>query len=261
MALGACALLPCAARGQDAARADTASDPRRVQPERPTVATHAGTVAPGYAELETGVERDRAGDGSTQVSVPNVLKIGLAPRVQLSLVAPFAGGTGVRSGLGDAAVGVKWRFLQNRPLLSDVAVLPQLKLPTGGDRGTRTTDVSVLLIDSRTIGPVALDVNVGATRRSGDGTSAPRWATLWTASFGGPLLGALGWVFETYGYPGTSGPAGDPPIVAVLAGPTLAASRALVLDAGIITPVAGPQPHAVYAGLTTNLGSIVRRRR
>ena len=32
----------------------TPVDPRQVQPERPTVATHAGTVAPGYLEIETG---------------------------------------------------------------------------------------------------------------------------------------------------------------------------------------------------------------
>ena len=36
----------------------TPVDPRQVQPERPTVATHAGTVAPGYLEIETGVESE-----------------------------------------------------------------------------------------------------------------------------------------------------------------------------------------------------------
>ena len=35
-----------------------ADDPRAVQPERPSVATHAGTVAPGYVEIESGIERD-----------------------------------------------------------------------------------------------------------------------------------------------------------------------------------------------------------
>lgn len=28
----------------------------------------------------------------------------------------------------------------------------------------------------------------------------------------------------------------------------------LVLDAGVIVPVAGPQPHAVYMGATYNVG-------
>ena len=38
------------------AQTDSAANPRAVQPERPTVATHAGTVAPGYMELEEGGE-------------------------------------------------------------------------------------------------------------------------------------------------------------------------------------------------------------
>ena len=33
-----------------------ARDPREVQPERPTVATHAGSVAPGFLEVEWGAE-------------------------------------------------------------------------------------------------------------------------------------------------------------------------------------------------------------
>ena len=42
---------------------------------------------------------------------------------------------------------------------------------------------------------------------SGDGTLAPRNASVWTASFGGPARGRSGWVAELYGYPATSGPA------------------------------------------------------
>ena len=143
VAAAACASVP--AGGSD-------ENPRAVQPERPTVATHAGTVARGYAELESGVERDR------------------------------------------------------------------------------------------------LD----------DGTRAPRSATLWTVSSGLPVRGPLGWALEVYGYPGTSGPAGAPPIVALLAGPTLAVRPTLALDVGFITPLAGPQPHALYAGLVTNFGRVWR---
>src|SRR5260370_36815211 len=49
------ALAPLAA----GARGQGLQDRHAVQPERPTVATHAGTVAPGWVELETGVELDR----------------------------------------------------------------------------------------------------------------------------------------------------------------------------------------------------------
>lgn len=234
----------------------TAPDPRAVQPERPSVATHAGTVAPGYAELETGVERDRVSDGSHAFQVPTVLKIGLASRAQLSLFLPASSATGVPFGVGDLAAGVKWRVLDSDGPLQRVALLPTVKFATGADRGTRTTDAGLLLIDSRTLGPASLDLNVGITRRSGHGDTAPRSSTLWTGSLGIPVAGPVGWQLECFGYPGTHGAAGAAPVVAVLTGPTLGAWRTLALDAGVILPVEGPQPRAIYAGLVTNLGRL-----
>lgn len=220
------------------------------------MATHAGTVAPGYVEVESGVERDRASDGSHALVVPTEVKVGLAPRTQLSLFLPVSSATGVPLGAGDIAAGVKWRIADGEGPLQRFALLPTVKLATGGDRGTRTTDAALLLIDSRSIGPVSLDLNIGLTLRSGDGTSAPRTASLWTVSSGAPVAGAVGWQLECFGYPGTHGPAGAAPIVAILTGPTLGAWRTLALDAGVILPVAGPQPRALYAGLVTNLGRL-----
>ena len=246
--VGCAALAGCATAGGGAA------DPRAVQPERPTVATHAGTVAPGYAELETGVERDRAADGSRAFSVPTVLKVGLGRREQLTLGLPLSSATGVSFGLGDVSAGVKWRVADETPVLGAVAVLPSVTLPTGGDRGLGTTDAGLLLIDSHDAGPVSVDVNAGATWRSGNGTRAPRLATLWTVSAGAPVRGALGWTAELFGYPGTTGAAGAAPVVALLAGPTFALRTTLAADLGFITPLAGPQPHALYAGVVTNLG-------
>ncbi len=101
-----------------------------------------------------------------------------------------------------------------------------------------------------------MDINVGYTRRSGDGSNAARNATLWTISFGGPAVGPLGWTAECYGYPGTSGPAGQAPIVALLGGPTYLIRPWLAVDAGIIVPVAGPQAHALYAGGVYNIGRL-----
>src|SRR5262249_2239842 len=134
---------------------------------------------------------------------------------------------------------------------------PAIKFPTGSasaNRGTGTTDVSLLLISSHALGPVSMDLNAGITRRSGDGTVVPRTATVWTASFGGPVRGPVGWVFECYGYPKTTGPAGRPSTAALLGGPTYKVTSWLVLDAGGIVPLAGDQPKAVYAGLTWNIG-------
>ena len=236
---------------------DTAPDPRAVQPERPSVATHAGTVAPGYVEIETGVETDRNADQTHALLIPTVVKLGIAPRGQLSIVAPVQRATGVPLGIGDVGAGVKWRFTDGGGPLGRVAIQPSITWATGGDRGTGTTAVSLLLIDSRTVGPVGLDVNAGLTRNGGDGTSAPRTETLWTVASAIPVAGAVGWQLECFGYPGTHGPAGMRPSIAILTGPTLGIWRSLAFDTGVIVPLAGPQARAWYAGVVANLGSLL----
>ena len=82
-------------------------DPHAVQPERPTVATHAGTVSPGWVELEYGVEWDRYDDDSRGAIVPIVAKIGLTPHTQLNVVQspvrpPGGSWPGWRCGSGSA---------------------------------------------------------------------------------------------------------------------------------------------------------------
>ena len=248
-------LVPAALSAQAPAR-----DPHAVQPERPTVATHAFTVAAGWVEIEAGAELDRYPGGAEGSAAPVLVKIGLARGLQLdlagSLLHPPAGGT---TGIGDLALALKVRVLDAAPLLGALSVQPSLKLPTAPTRsglGTGTTDPGLLLISSHALGPVEIDLNVGYTRRSGSGRTVPRDATLWTASFGGPVTGTLGWTAEVYGYPGTAGPAGQAPIVALLAGPTLLARAWLALDAGVIVPLRGPQPRALYAGGVWNAGKL-----
>jgi hypothetical protein len=234
------------------------SHPRSVQPERPSVATHAGTVAAGYVEIETGLELDRASSGDRATQVPTLFKLGLSTRTQLAASIPVSSSTGVPFGLSDISVGLKWRITEDRPLIQDIAVLPSVKFATGGVRGSGTTDVSVLLINSRTFGPVGVDLNVGMTWRSGDGSQSPRTSTLWTAAAGIPLRGTLSWTLECYGLPGTSGPSGSAPIVALLTGPTWVLRPEMAVDTGIIVPVTGPQPRAVFLGMVANVGRLAR---
>ena len=224
------------------------------------MATHAGTVATGWLELESGIEADRLGPGARQLTTPTVLKFGLADHVQLSVmlntVRAVAPGT---YGVGDLALGVKWRLVDDAPLIGDFAILSAIKLPTGSasrGTGTGTTDASVIAISSHTLGPVSLDINVGYTKRSGDGTNAPTASSVWTVSTGFPVADKLGWSAEVFGYPGTSGPAGALPAVGFLTGPTLQVHPWFVADAGIIASVRGGQAPALYAGLTWNIGQV-----
>ena len=75
-----------AAQQSEKPPAPVSADPRAAQPERPTVATHAGTVAIGYMELEAGIELDRFAD-ATHASIGTlVTKIGIASHLQGKVV-------------------------------------------------------------------------------------------------------------------------------------------------------------------------------
>lgn len=232
--------------------AQSGANPHDAQPERPTVATHAYTVAPGWFELEWGVERDRVASGPSAYSTPTLFKFGLASHVQfdvmLSTVRPASGGA---LGVGDGGIGVKWRLFDDAPVLGSFAVQPSLKLPTGSaarGTGTGTTDGSLLLISSHDIGPTALDINVGYTRRSSGGEAGN--AMLWTVSTGTNVSGPWQLAAEVFGYPGF----GCEPSVGFLFGPTYTVHPWFVADVGFIADVRGAQPPALYAGLTWNVG-------
>src|SRR5439155_10974482 len=135
------------------------------------------------------------------------------------------------------------------------AVLPSVKIPASysSNSSVGTFDLSLLLISSHVINDVAIDLNVGYTVRTGDGSVLPKAASVWTASFGGSLIDPLGWVVECFGYPGTTGRSGQPPSIGLLFGPTYQLHPWLFFDAGVILPVAGPQPNALYAGVVWNV--------
>ena len=163
-------LIGCAARAQQPSQprppATAVDDPHAVQPERPTVATHAGTVAPGWLEIETGIERDRFSPAAVGYVTPTVLKVGLVDHVQLSITGSVAHPAPGITGLGDLAAGLKVRLFDNAPFIGDFAILPAVKLPIGSaasGTGTGTTDVSVLAISSHDVGRMSVDANVGYT--------------------------------------------------------------------------------------------------
>lgn len=249
------------AAGGASAPADSVPTWRVAQPERPTVATHAYPVAPGVVEIETGVQVLRPSGGS-EADVPFVAKLGVARPLQVEVswgwTRQRAAAGAPASALTDVAIAPKLRVLHDAPVLANFSVQPSLKLPAGrkGLSGTGTTDVGLLLISSRTLGRLSLDLNAGATWRSGAGRSAPRTATLLTASTGLDLGHGLVWDTELFDLPGTSGPAGARPQVGLLTGPTLAVRPWLVLDVGVIADLAGLPANSGYAGITWNIGRI-----
>jgi hypothetical protein len=244
------------------AQAPATRDPHAAQPERPTVATHAFTVAPGWIEVEAGSQRQVEGALSNLLTVPVLVKIGLGERVQLDIAPNWErsvkGGDGA-AGFTDVLVGVKWRLADHAPVLNAFAVQATCWIPASSEAsglGSGAAGLSVLLISSHQAGPVAIDANLGYTWLGGDGSVSPNNSTWWTAAAAFPFVGRLGWAAEVFGFPGTTGPSGAPPIVAFLTGPTFALKPSLVLDAGAVFDIEGWGGTAIYGGLTWNLGRL-----
>jgi hypothetical protein len=217
--------------------------------------------------MEAGFLQQSPDSASSQFGVPALFKVGLGSRLQLDVGLGWirnASGGDAQSGVTDLIVGVKWRLLDNAPVLGAFAFQPTVSLPTGSaERGTGagTTSLNLLLASSRSIRGVSLDINAGVTLRGGDGTTAPKTATLWTVAAAIPIASRLGWSAEIYGYPGTAGPAGAAPVVAFLTGPAFTLTNGVVVDAGVIfniaglgTAVYGLGVNSIYGGITWNMG-------
>lgn len=235
------------------------ADPHAALPERPSVATHAYTVAPGWLEMEAGWERTQDDGRLGDASLPVTLKLGLAPRAQLNVSTSITRPSGGAS-IDDVTVGLKWRPWDHAPVAGAIAVLPSVTLSTRSAGASGDTAAGLLVITSRPIGAMALDLNAGYTWRSGDGSLAPSGEALWAAALGGPVAGRVSWVGEVYGSPASSGPAGTRTIVSSLIGASAAVNPSLVLDVAVVLPLTGPDSRAVMAGIVWNAGSLWRRR-
>jgi hypothetical protein len=223
------------------------------------VATHAGTVAPRYVEIETGIEYDDLDAGLHQWLVPTVIKVGLARRLQFSLIGGALGPAGTNLGIGDLTFALKWRPLDHAPLLGRFAVEPGITVPVGDTskgRSDGTTAWSILLISSHSFGPVEVDINFGYAHRIGTGGTGPEEGSLWAVAGSVPVWRWLGWTAEISGVPAASGAGGRDATGEMITGPMCTVERWLVLDLGANIPLWGPSVRAWYAGATWNIGRL-----
>ncbi len=214
------------------------------------MATHAYTVAPGYAELEQGtrafgVRRLREG-----TAWEFNLKVGLAQGVQLGLFGPAYLRVGGEQGVGDLGAAVK--FSRSVSSSGAVALVPAVTLPTGDDaRGlgagrTLGSLVTVYSVDLQA--QWHFDGNAGPV---GIGAGTPQWFTSLGLARGG-LVGVATELFDV-----TAGSAG-PKQRGVLAGVLVTVADWVVVDAGGVVGLTGATPDQVFVGLTTNLGRIFK---
>jgi hypothetical protein len=136
---------------------------------RPLATEDTGTLDPGAVELEVGLDYIRGTDRDL-VAFPGPLafNIGLLPALELTLATLFLiiepDGAPTRAGVGDSAVRLKYRFLDETETMPALMAAVAARLPTGDpDRalGDRGVDVQALAVASKTFGPVTTTLNAG----------------------------------------------------------------------------------------------------
>lgn len=226
-----------------------AQSPRAANPERPTVATHAYAVAPGYIEIEQGLSARGVSSFAQATSWDVNVKIGIAPHIQLGIFGPGFARNGAGHGVGDWGVALKLRADLSGP--AAVAVVPTVTLPTGSERkglgAGRALGQFPLVLSVNGPGGVHADLNAGPL---GIGAGRLQWLT--TASFG-RSLGALAVTAEVYRISaGAAGPRQAGLLGALLVTPV----QWIVIDAGGTLGLGSGSPDVLFFGVTTNFGRL-----
>jgi hypothetical protein len=177
----AMALIGCAAA---TARAD---DTPTVTPYRPSVSTPAALSAPGWLEVEAGVQSSRAEDPRRRDSLPYSLKLAFTPDWGIRIAGDAwlrqlgADGTRVRGG-GDTSFVLKRRFAVDDA--SAFGVELGVKFPTARrELGSGHSDVGLNGIYSTDFaGRWHADINASATHLGAFDPQAGSWQKAWAAA-------------------------------------------------------------------------------
>jgi hypothetical protein len=166
------------------------------------VATHAYTVAPGYAELEQGARAFGVNGLREATAWDFNLKLGVTPGVQLGVFG--AGYLRTASGVGVGDMGIALKLGRALSQQRAVALVPAVTLPTGdASRGLgagRALGSLVAVYSADLPAAFHFDFNAGP---AGMGAGKPQWFT----SVGLARGGTVGFAAELFDF--TSGAAGQ----------------------------------------------------
>jgi hypothetical protein len=175
-----------------------------VTPYRPSVSTPATLSAPGWLEVEAGVQRSRAEDPKRRDTLPYTLKLAFTPdwgiRIGGDAFVRQLNADGSRlNGGGDTTVVLKRRVAINEG--SAFGAELSAKFPTArGDLGSGHTDVGVNGIYSSDFAPDwHVDVNATATHLGGADPGTSAWQKGWAAAVSRNLTQKWGAVGELSG--------------------------------------------------------------
>jgi hypothetical protein len=222
-----------------------------VTPYRPSVSTPAALSAPGWLEVEAGVQSDRGDASVRRDSLPYTLKLAFTPDWGIRLGGEAWVHTrdevgNAVSGAGDTSVTLKRRFAIDDAHAFGLEA--GATFPTGhaGISGEKTA-YTVNGIYSADIGDFHTDINLAATRLGLADPGASRTQMLWAASLSGAVNDRWGWVGELSGtHQGGAGSQSQ-----VLGAASYNASKTMTLDAGLSRALgSGERRWSVFAGMT-----------
>lgn len=209
------------------------ADQPSVTPYRPSVSTPAALSAPGWLEIEAGVQRSRGSGSERRDSVPYTFKLAFTPDWGVR----FGGDAWVRqddgsgqriSGSGDSSIVLKRRFAIDDA--SAFGLEAGATLTTGRNGiGSGKSDYSVNAIYSADIGAYHTDLNLASTRIGAVGPGVGRMQTLWAASLSRSIDDRWGLVGE---FSGTR-QHGEQATGQFLVACSYNLSKSLTLDAGL----------------------------
>jgi hypothetical protein len=224
--------LACAALALSvAARAD---DLPTVTPYRPSVSTPAMLSAPGWLEIEAGVQNSRADDPARRESLPYTLKLAFTPDWGIriggdAVVRQIGADSSSMRGGGDTTAVLKRRFAVSEA--SAFGLELGVKLPTarvGLDSGH--SDVGLNGIYSSDFAKNwHTDINLVATHIGGVDSGVSHWQKSWAAALSRNLTEQWGVVGEFSGTQQT----GNASTAQALVAASYAFSRAVTLDIGV----------------------------
>jgi hypothetical protein len=226
-----------------------------VVPYRPSVATPADLPAPGWPELEAGVQWAKGGDTARSQSSPVSFKLAWNESWAILIGTDihdwqrdFDGST-AHSG-GDTTLTLKYKLPVDEHLAFGAQVgvgLPTARPPIGSG----ATNWGVLGIASFDYPGVHVDANVGGAHQGSVEEGQGSWQGGWAVAASHPLNDAFGITGELSGIvqKGTSAQS------QFLAALNYNVSRALVLDVAVAAGLSRAAPDwQLMAGMTVSLG-------
>ena len=227
-------------------------DSPAVTPYRPSVSTPAALSAPGWLEVEAGVQSSRADNPARRQSLPYTLKLAFTPdwgiRIGGDAVVRQVGadGSALRGG-GDTTVVVKRRLA-----LSDASAFGLefgVKLPTArAGLGSGHTDIGLNgIYSSDFTDNWHTDFNLVATHLGGVDAGVGRWQKGWAAALSRNLTERCDVVGELSG----TRQSGNASTAQALVAASYGVSRAVTVDIGVSKGLsAASGGWSVFTGLT-----------